>query len=288
MNPHTRKLLRISAHPGSPPVWFLPLWATVCGAVAADIPLALPHLVRWLLALFLVELGWGELWLALTATDWATPLGRWQRWEEEAPRPPNRPPLPYARPGSPADRLARWLAQLTSWGRTVFLPLVGPALGSALAGLLLSLALSAMLGRDFLLLTLGVLASAQLVALASGGRGEVGPGVGLAFRVGLGWLAGHIALAPLALPSAVLAGVLSLAASGAQDAPGTHRRALWVGGYLGAMLLLVVLHRPLAVPFVAFLALPPLLTDTVEGAPSWLRRYGFWLATAMLLAALAL
>ncbi|MCX7856080.1 MAG: hypothetical protein N2556_08975 [Anaerolineae bacterium] len=298
MNPHTRKLLRLSAHPGSPPMWFLPLWATVCGAVAAAAdPPTLTGIARLVLALFLVELGWGELWLALTATDWATPLGRWRQWKYERPRSPTTDPatsrrnflaFPYARPGSPADRLARWLAQLTSWGRMIFLPLVGPALGSALIGLLLSLALSAVLGRDFLLLTLGILASAQLVATVSGGRGGAGPGAGLASRVGLGWLAGHLIFAPLSLPSAALAGTLSLAASGAEDSPEPLRRALWVGGYLGAMLLLVVLHRPLAVPFVAFLALPPLLTDAAGGASGWLRRYGLWLAAAMLLAASAL
>lgn len=284
-------------------MWFLPLWATVCGAMAAVAePPTMMGIARLILALFLVELGWGELWLALTATDWATPLGRWQRWKYEFSRSSasdavtegNKPALPYARPGSPADRLARWLSQLNSWGRMVFLPLAGPALGSALVGLLLSIALSAVLGRDFLLLTLGILASAQLVAVASGGRGEAGPDAGLAFRVGLGWLAGHLTFAPLSLPSAVLAGVLSLAASGAEDSSRKinlallPRRALWVGGYLGAMLLLVVLHRPLVVPFLAFLALPPLLTDTAEGAPNWLRRYGLWLAAAMLLAALAL
>ncbi len=278
-------------------MWFLPLWATVCGAVtAAANPLTLAGIARLLLALFLVELGWGELWLALTATDWATPLGRWRQWQYEPSHPSasnaatgrKKPALPYARPGSPADRLARWLAQLTSWGQMVFLPLVGPALGSALVGLLLSLALSAVLGRDFLLLTLGVLASAQLVALASGGRGGAGPGAGLAFRVGLGWLAGHLVFAPLALPSAALAGALSLAASGTEDSPRTLRRALWVGSYLAALLLLIALHRPLAVPFFAFLALPPLLTDAAKGPSGWLRRYGVWLAAAMLIAALAL
>ncbi len=290
MNPHTRKLLRLSAHPGPPPVWLLPLWATVCGAVAAITdPPTMAGIARLVLALFLVELGWGELWLALTATDWATPLERWRHWEaQDISRTINLAlRIPYARPGSPADRLARWLAQLTSWGRMVFLPLVGPALGSGLVGLLFSLALSAILGRDFLLLTLGILAAAQLVAIAAGGRGGAGPGAGLAFQVGLGWLAGHLTFAPLTLPSVALAGAFSLAASGAGDSPKTARRALWVGGYLVAMLLLVVLRRPLVVPFIAFLALPPLLADAPEGASGWLRRYGVWLAAAMLLAAMA-
>ncbi len=275
-------------------MWFLPLWATVCGAVAAAAAPPTPTgVARLLLALFLVELGWGELWLAVVETDWATPLGRWQRWKYEPSHSStsdaaNEPALPYARPGSPADRLGRWLAQLTSWGRMVLLPLAGPALGSALVGLLLSLAVSAVLGRDFLLLTLGVLASAQLVALANRGRGGAGPGTGLAFRVGLGWLAGHLAFASPTLPPAALALTFSLAVSGAEDSPGRARRALWVGGYLGALLLLVVLQRPLAVPFVAFLALPPLLTDIADGAPGWLRRYGLWLAAAMLLSASAL
>jgi len=295
MNPYTRKLFRLSTHPGSPPMWFLPLWAVVCGAVAAAADPPTPAgLARLLLALFLVELGWGELWLAVVATDWATPLGRWQQWpydpatSDAATGGENRPTLPYARPGSPADRLARWLAQLTSWGRMVLLPLVGPALGSALVGLLLSLALSAVLGRDFVVLTLGILAAGQLIALARGGFGGAGPGVGTAFRAGFGWLAGHLVFAPLTLPSAALAGALSLAASGAEDSPGILRRALWTGGYLGAMLLLVTLHRPLAVPFMALLALPPLLAETANSASGWLRRYGLWLAAAMLLSASAL
>jgi hypothetical protein len=279
-------------------MWFLPLWATVCGAVAAAAAPPIPaDVARLLLALFLVELGWGELWLAVVATDWATPLGRWQRWQHDPSRPStgdaatgreHRPALPYARPGSPADRLARWLAQLTAWGQMVFFPLVGPSLGSALVGLLLSLALSVALGRDFLLLTLGILASAQLVALASGGRGGTGPGTGLAFRVGLGWLAGHLAFAPLSLPSAALALTFSLAVSGAEESPGRARRALWIGGFLSALLFLIVLQRPLTVPLLAFLALPPLLADAADSTSGWLRRYGLWLAAAMLLSASAL
>ncbi|MCS7178205.1 MAG: hypothetical protein RML46_00845 [Anaerolineae bacterium] len=280
------KLLRISTHPGSPPVWLLPLWATLCGAVAVDAPLSGPVLARLMLALSLVELGWGELWLAMAATDWATPLARWRGWEQD-PRLSGHPPLPYARPGSPADRLARWLAQLAAWGRTVLCPAVGPALGSGLAGLLLSLILSATLGRDFLLLTLGLLAATQLVAVADRGHGRIGTAEGPAFRLGFAWLAGHLIGAPLTLSTLGMATAFSLAVAGAKDPPESRHRALWIGGYLAAMLLLIALHRPLPVPFLAFLALPPLLADSTENTTGWFRRYGLWLVAAMLLAALA-
>ncbi len=282
MDSRTGKCILLSVRPGASLRWIVPLWAIVWGAIVGGSGAILwTDVVRLLLVLILVEIGWGELWRALTATDWATPLRRWQHWHLGA-SPSRAFWLPYTRPGSPAHRFALWLGQLASWGGTIFLPVTGPFLAVAFVGTVLSLALAAALGREMLLLTLGVLAYAQLATVVSGGRGEVGVGWNAAVRVGLPYLAGHLAFAPLTLPSLILAATFSFAFSGAEGRRSTRHLALWVGGYLVAAALLLVLRRPLAVPFLLFLGLPPLLTEG-HGARGWFRRYGAWWMAALAL-----
>jgi hypothetical protein len=56
-----------------------PAWAALCGALASgSFTLALEPLLQLTLLVFLVDVVWGGLWSALAATDWATPLRRWQ------------------------------------------------------------------------------------------------------------------------------------------------------------------------------------------------------------------
>ncbi len=285
---HTGKFILLSVRPGTSLQALVPLWATLWGAVVGSSGAILrADVARLLLVLILVEVGWGELWRALTATDWATPLHRWQHWHLGTFPLRASWPLPYTRPGSPAHRLGVWLTQLVSWGETVFLPAAGSALGTAVISALISLALAAALGRDLLLLTLGVLAMAQLAALSSGGRGTVGTGWNAAIRVGLPYLAGHLAFAPLTFPSLAVAGAFSLAFSGTGKSKDPARAALWVSGYLLAALLLLVLHRPLAVPFLFFLGLSPFLA-TDRGLRGWFRRYGAWWMAAMALVSMGI
>jgi hypothetical protein len=106
--------------------------------------------------------------------------------------------------------------------------------------------------------------------------------MGWAVRVGFPYLAGHLTFAPLTLPSLILAAAFSFAFSGTEGGQRTRHLALWVSGYLVAAILLLVLQRPLAVPFLLFLGLPPLLTES-HGGRGWFRRYGAWWMAALAL-----
>jgi len=228
----------------------------------------------------LVGVGWARFWRALAATDWATLLEGWRTWSAGE----SRLALPYTRPGSPAHRLARWLGQLILWGRTVFLPAAGPALGTAGVSLAAALILSAALGENSLLLALGVFALTQMALLQSGGTGRVGAGWHALMGVGIPWLAGHLALSPLSLSSAVLAGAFSLVAYGWTCTSAPSGPLAWVGGYMGAAALFLLTGRPLVVPYLVLVMLLPLLS---AGSPAWKPR-ALWLVGGMLLAAVAL
>lgn len=266
---------------GSPLEWGIPLWAAACGGIAAGVwPLSSQDGLRLLMTFLLVGMGWARFWHALAATDWATLLEGWRTWSAGE----SRLALPYARPGSPAHRLARWLGQLTSWGRTVFLPAAGPALRTAGVSLAAALILSAALGENSLLLTLGVFALAQMALLQSGGTGRVGIGWHALMGVGIPWLAGHLALSPLSLSSAVLAGAFSLVAYGWTCTSAPSGPLAWVSGYVGAVALFLLTGRPLVVPYLVLVMLLPLIS---AGNPAWKPR-ALWLVGGMLLAAVAL
>lgn len=275
-----RNLLLYSDHPAG---WALPLWASFCGSIAARTwPLSPQEVLRLLLALLLMGIGWGRFWRALARTDWATPLKRWRAWSVAE----RQFVLPYARPGSPADSLARWLGQLTLWGRLVFLPAAGHALKEALVGAGTALILAAALGEGMVVLTLGGIALAQIALLQSGGKGNVGPGWHAWMGVGFPWLAGHLALAPLSLPSFVLAGAFSCAAYGWSRAAEHSGPLAWSGGYIGAAALFLITGRPLVIPYLVLLMVLPLIASS--GNPGGWRPRVLWLAGGMLLAAVAL
>jgi hypothetical protein len=282
---------RLRIHPGGALAWAIPAWATLCGAIASGgLALTLSDGVRLLLVLLMVDAGWGALWGALATTDWATPLYRWREWHVGTnPRLP-----PYVRPGSPGERLARWLSRLWAWGQAVLIPAAGPGLGAAIAGLALSLILAGALGPDLLALTIGGVALMQLALVMRRGRTQPGPGWDGALRLGLPWLAGHLAFAPSTLPSTALAAAFSVAIVGAGCASRARGRALWAAGQLAAAVFLLPLHRPLAIPFLTLLLIPQLLIPQVSSSirsgnsHQWARRAWPWLAAGMLVAAWAL
>jgi len=278
-------LIRLRLGRSSAPAWAIPVWATLCGAIASGgLSPTLTDGGRLLLTMLLVDAGWGPLWGALATTDWAAPLRRWRNWRLDTPI----PPLPYVRPGSPGDRLARWLAQLWAWAKTVLAPVAGHGLGTTVAGLTLSLVLATALGPDLLMLTVGGLALMQLALVTDRGRGQVSPGWDGPLRLGLPWLAGHLAFAPPTLPSAALAAAFSLTAAGAGSAHRPQGRALWAAGQLTAAALFLPLHRPLVVPFLALTLVPQLLLPGRSDNPHrWTRVAWAWLGTGMLLASWA-
>lgn len=271
--------------------WIIPAWATLCGAVASGaLEPTLPALVRLLLALLLVEVGWGTTWGALATTNWITPLRRWRHWHVGA---PSRF-LPYTQPGSPGYRLARSAFQLRSWYQAVMAPSTGPAIGAVAAGVALSLVLAAVGGTELVLLTLAGCAFMELAVVLDRGRGQAPGGWDALIRLGLPWLAGHATFAPLSTSSLILAATFSLAVGGLASARGKWGRVLWAAGQLLTAILFVSLRQPLIVALLTLLLFPQWLA-TVQSAEvgtattqRWTRRAWPWLAAAMLLAAWSL
>ncbi len=209
-------LIRLRVRTSNALGWIVPLWAGWCGAVASGgLHPTLEDGGRLLLLFLLVEGGWGTLWEALSTTDWAPHFRRWQHWRLEG----RVHTLPYTQPGSPGDRLSRWLSQLTTWYQTILMPSTGRRIGAAVGGLVLSLALALALGQGILLLTVAALALMQLALVATRGRGNPPAGWDGALRLGLPWMAGHLAFGPATLPSAGLALAFGFAIAGAQDHP---------------------------------------------------------------------
>jgi len=273
-------LIKLQVQTGGMLAWSAPLWATLCGAVASGrLTLTLPAAIRLLLVLLLVEAGWGTMWNALATTDWATLLRRWRNWNAED----HCPALPYVRPGSPGERATRWLGRALSWARTLLLPIAGHALGAIAGGVMLSLAVATALGTDHLLLTAATVALMQIALFAS--RREVGTGWDSVLRIGLPWLAGHLAFGPPLLESLALAAAFTVTFAAVGSERQTLERTLWPAGQVAAMVFLLP-RQPVAVPFLFLLLIPQLLMAAGD-APNrhWTRQAWPWLAAAMLLAA---
>lgn len=283
--PREGGLIRLIPYPEQTGLWLLPSWAVLCGAVASSrIHLVPADAVRLAMSVLLVEGGWGTVWSALWATDWTAVLQQWSRW----PVPEVRSSIPYARPDAPAGRIAAGLARFHSWWRRSLLPSAGQALGQVLIGLVVSLLLAFALGPEVLLLTLATLALMELALLRGRGAEGAPVGYGGALRMGAPWLVGHLAFAPLTLPSVALAGAFSLVAVGA-DAGSTRARLMWIGGQLLVVGLLVALQRPLASTFIFITLVPQWLLLDARTPSGPVRRHALpWLAAAMLLAAWAM
>lgn len=272
-------LIRLQVQAPGTPVWCAPLWATLCGAVASRLALTLPAALRLLLVLLLIEAGWGTMWNALATTDWAALLRRWRNWNAED----AFPPLPYARPGSPGERASRWLGRARSWARTLLLPTAGRALGAIVGGATLSLVIAAALGVNHLLLTIAVVALMQIALLT--GQQEAGTGWDSVLRIGLPWIAGHIAFGPPLLGSLALAAAFTVTFAAVGSGRQALERTLWPAGQVAAMVLLLP-QQPIAIPFLFLLLAPQLLMAAGDASNRrWTRQAWPWLAAAMLLAA---
>jgi hypothetical protein len=266
------------------------LWAVLCGALASG-GLHWDGDALWTLALVLLlaELGWGSLWDLITNGHWLQALG--QGW------PPQRggatPRLPYTQPRSPAGRLFGALGRLVAWWRETGWPTAGGALLGSVAAAVLVVALSLLLPDPIRLLNAALLA---LLGLGLWQRAQArGPLLGGALvQVGLGWLAGHLAFAPIAGPPLLLATCFALSFWGAMRLKEGRRGALWLldGGQVAVVAVLAALKQPLAAFAVGMLllgqvALQPGLAAGADRDQA-LRRTWPWLMAAMLVAALAL
>jgi len=269
--------------------WLGPAWAVLCGVIASGgFGWQGEDWLRLALLILLVDGGWGTLWAASGGTDWATLARRWHHWRFGEPV----TALPYTLPGSPGDRVSRWLGQMRAWWRDVLWPACGPALSAIAIALPVTAVLGAILGTELLLLSAAALAVMELGLAWEGGRGSIAPGWDAVIAILLPWLAGHVACGPLTLYSAGLALVFALAWGAAWQSGARWKRALGSGVQFLAVALLVVLRHPLAAGGLLLLQAPQwvLLPWLQRGQPvSWYVRYARpWLMAAMLVAAWAL
>ena len=261
--------------------WLLPLWALACGVLASN-RFDLQERTEWLrlaaLTLLVVG-GWGRLWIAISRTDWATPLGAWRAWRAEH----RLASLPYTRPGTASDRSTRWIGQLRAWWRATLWPCCGSALTSALAALLSSAVLALLIGPEIILLSIACLAVMQLALAWERGRGQAGVGWQACVAVLLPWLAGHAAFGTLTVASGCAACGVALTIAGLGAFESGIGRAVAATAALLLAGLLTITHHPLAAAGV--LALHAILALLVPWrgepvSPAWQWEFGLPFAVA--------
>jgi hypothetical protein len=278
--------------PAASVVALVPAWAVICGALAARDgrwPFQVAHaagmtldpraLTALVLAVFVVQVLWstGQALLIDGGASPVLPGTASERSASVASRPRRGlPGLPYTTPWSPLGRLiGRWRAPSRSPDARLTLVLVP----------LLTLILSAVVGWQMTVLSLAAIALSLLEwRVARQGRPPRALQAGT--LVGLGWLAGHTVFAPLTWTSLTVACCYAIAYQGAleldreparpgEDAlSGEDRRLPWAlallyGGQGAALVLLVVLGRPLAATCSGLLLAPQwLLLGQVASRPA--------------------
>jgi hypothetical protein len=285
----TGGLLRLRARATDLVTWLAPTWAVLCGVAASGgFSWQGPDWLRLALLILLVDGGWGSLWTALAANDWATPLRRWREWQE------NRPTaaLPYTLPDAPGGKVSQFVGRLRAWWSQALWPRCGSAILVIVIALPTTALLATLLGAELLLLSVAALALMQLGVIWQGGRGAVPPGWDALIAVALPWLAGHVSFGPLTLHSTGLAVLFAVAWGKAWNVTSGWGRTLTVGSQLLAMASLIVLERPLAAGSLFLVLVPQLALLPWVGRgyrPRWYVRYARpWLMAAMAVAALAL
>jgi len=256
--------------PGRSILALMPLWSVLCGAWMAYVQAARATrspqaLLGLLLAVAIVGVLWSTWRALLVDVDWA---GYFARYPLPAPRLLSG--LPYTTPWSPLGRFFARSNQLRRWSQDVpveirsawYTMLVLPAL---------ILMLSAVAGWPLTVLSIAALALSLIEARTSRrtsrrseSRGPVHTALRAGMQVGLGWLAGYVALAPLTWPAVTLACCYALAFQGtlrlAQPTLVPARRnsalLLFYSGQTAALALLALLERSLTAATAAFLLAP--------------------------------
>ncbi len=266
-----------------------PAWAALCGLLASGaVPRQGDDWLRLALLLLLVDGGWGTLWDALSATNWALPIERWSSWDRNK----ATAKLPYTLPGTPGDRLSHSVGKLTTWWGMVFWPTCGHAVRQILITLPLTALVAVLLGPELLLLSMAALALMELGVIWEAGRGVLPAAWDGLVAVTLPWLAGQTTFGSVTLTSAGLATLSGLAWGHAWNVPSRGARAGVILSQLLSAAWLVLLHRPVAASFVALALVPQmaLLPWIHLDLPlnRFVRHTRPWLMAAMMVAAFAL
>lgn len=253
----TGSLIQLSSTIRLNGLWVGPATAAAAGILAGGaIEWSRSSLLHAATLLLLADLGWGNLWRAVAATDWASLYADWNAW------PGSRGAagaLPTADLVSLAGRVVPWWADLYSWSRRVLWPRRGTQLGAILVCVPLAVVLSAALGPAVLLLTFAVLSLCQLALLLGPADGRANPLAQAAVEMCIPWLAGVIVFGRLTGGHVMIA-VGALLAYGGLLLVGQEKRGgvLLAAGSGIAVLTLAMLDRPLAVIAVGMLYLAQL------------------------------
>ena len=234
-NTPTGSLLRLSGRVRLDGLWLGPAAAALAGALASGS-------LRWnghlLLLVILADLGWGNIWWAVAGTDWSTMRDRWNAWVSPETG-SGTAVLPYMQPASPAGRLVRWWADLRAWSRVELWPERAAQLGAILIGLPVALTLSAALGTEMVLMTLGVMAISQMALFLGRANGSPSPLAQAIVEIGVPWLSGSLMFGRL--DGAILAAAIGLALAyvGLVLLGRGKQGGIWLA--LGQMILVIVL-----------------------------------------------
>jgi len=282
--------MKLEVRVGQPLTWLGPAWAALCGAVASrGLTFSGQNLLVLFVVLFLTSALWSTLWHLITETSWVA--SSHQSVEGD---PAISTVLPYTVPGSPGYRVFHRVGRKMAWWQTALWPRQGATLASFGVILPLTVVLSIILGRRVIILTVAALAI-MVLALLRARRHTVPPlSLRAVLDMGLAWLAGHTAFAPLTLWSLLLAALyavvyhscLKLAADG-----GKRGLTLSAMSQAAVIAVLVFLRQPIVAGVVGLLLLPQMLLqqflDQGQVELWYLRRTGPFVMAGMLLAELA-
>lgn len=283
-------LMRLRVRIARPLTWLGPAWAALCGAVASGrLTLSGQNLLVLIVTLFLADALWGTLWHLIAERSWFVSSNRPSQTHEA-----RLIALPYTIAGSPSYRIFSGLSRILIWWRTVFWPRLGPTLLDLVVVLLLTLILAIILGRPVLILSAAALAIILLAFLCGHRHGAPPLSLRAILEMGLAWLVGHTAFAPLTWLSFLLAAFYTLAYYSSFQlvtTRGRHWVVLLLLSQAAAIGLLIFLRQPVVAGAIGLLLLPQMLLQPFldQGAVGlwYLRRIIPFLMAGMLLAALA-
>ncbi len=184
--------------------WLTPLMV-IAGAWATRDFWRQPDWPLWLALAVLLAAMWSLVWSTITGIRWGVLLSSWRAWAQGAPL----PALPYTQPGSDAEYFALRLGHLRSWLSNNVWPYYGGALLFCALAIIITAALSAVLGTAAILLSLASIGLVQIAVLACQGNGKPNAFMSGAVTVGLPVLLGYATFQDPTL----LAWVLSLAST---------------------------------------------------------------------------
>ena len=287
--------------PATSVVTLVPAWTVLCGALAArderwpfQVTPDPQALMAFVLVVFIVQVLWstGQGLLLKSRPGDALLAGSPDRPLQSRPK-RKMPRLPYTTPRSPLGRLGR------QWRTT---PLTESARLTLVLVPLLVMVLSALISWQMVVLSLAATALTLIEWRVARWR-RASSAFEAGTLAGLGWLAGHVVFAPLTWTALTIACCSAIAYQGAlvlergldrgeESIPSQGSRLPWAltllyGGQSAALVLLVVLERPLAAILLGVLLAPQwLLLALLETrtCQSYIRRAIPFVMVAMLVA----